>query len=405
MPTMTETITPHPGEPAVLHVTLSGDIYLKSRRTQRRLISRVRNNLGDALASLPADVAIRRIGSHRYRLDVAHRFVEPVIDRIEHVFGVASIDTIEPVPFSTFDELVERSVAQNADRVAGRTFAVRAKRRGSHEWRSPDLIRAVGTGLVAAGGAVDLDAPEVTVTLSVIDDAASVVTDHRRGPGGLPLGTQETVLCLLSGGFDSAAGAWMLMSRGSQVDFVHFSLNCAQSDHALAVAAELWSQWGHGIHPTVHVVEFEPVERALRASVDAHLRQVTLKVLMARAAGMVADEEGLPALVTGDALGQVSSQTMTHLAAVSRATPVPILRPLVGMDKDAIISIARRAGTAELSARAREVCDLSDGLPVATAAGQRQISRSLDRVPAELMTDAVATRKSFKLGDWTPGRM
>jgi adenylyl- and sulfurtransferase ThiI len=100
MPTMTETITPHPGEPAVLHVTLSGDIYLKSRRTQRRLISRVRNNLGDALASLPTDVAIRRIGSHRYRLDVAHRFVEPVIDRIEHVFGVASIDTIEPAPFA-----------------------------------------------------------------------------------------------------------------------------------------------------------------------------------------------------------------------------------------------------------------------------------------------------------------
>jgi thiamine biosynthesis protein ThiI len=384
-------------------VTLSGDIYLKSRRTQRRLISRVRNNLGDALESLSVPVRIHRIGSHRYHVDVAVRDADLVVDRASHVFGVAAIDRVEPVAFSSFEELVDRAVAHNAARVAGRTFAVRAKRRGSHTWRSPDLIRAVGSGLVAAGGSVDLDAPEVTVSMSVIDEAAFVVTDRRRGVGGLPLGTQDPVLCLLSGGFDSAAAAWMLMSRGSPADFVHFSLNCAQSDHALAVATELFTRWGHGTQPTVHVVEFEAVEAALRSSVDAHLRQVTLKVLMAQAAGRIAEEEAIPALVTGDALGQVSSQTMPHLAAVSKATPVPILRPLVGMDKEGIIAIARRAGTAQLSARAREVCDLSDGMPVATAARDRQIARSLDRMPTDVMTDAVTTRKTFKLADWSPG--
>lgn len=386
-----------------LHVTLSGDIYLKSRRTQRRLISRVRNNLGDAIASAGIAVTVERIGSHRYRLDCATADSDALIRRLVTVFGVAGVEVVEPLPFESMDGLVAAAVTRAAPKVAGRTFAVRAKRRGEHEWRSPDLIRAVGAGLVRAGGRVHLDDPEVTVSLSVIDGRASIIVDHVPGAGGLPLGTQDRVLGLMSGGFDSAAAAWLLMSRGSPVDIVHFSLNCAQSDHALAVASELHRGWGHGIHPTVHLVEFQPVKDALRGSVDAHMRQVTLKVLMTQAAGSIADDEGLSALVTGDSLGQVSSQTMPHLVAASRATPVPILRPLVGLGKEDIIGIARRAGTAELSARAREVCDLSDGKPVATAAGRHQIAKSIDRLPADVMTDAVATRKTFALEDWKPG--
>lgn len=388
---------------SMLHVTLSGDVYLKSRRTQKRLISRVRNNLGDAITPVAPDAAIQRIGTHRYRIDVAADERDTVVDRLTHVFGIAGIDIVEPLDFTDLDHLVATAVEHTRHRVVGRTFAVRAKRRGTHEWRSPDLIRAVGAGLVDAGGTVHLDDPEVTVSITVIDRHAYVVSEHVRGAGGLPLGTQDRVLGLVSGGFDSAVAAWMLMSRGSPVDFIHFTLNCAQSDHALAVASQVADSWGHGTNPTVHVVEFQPVEEALRSSVDAHLRQVTLKVLMAQAAGIVANEEGIPALVTGDALGQVSSQTMPHLAAVSRATDVPILRPLVGMAKDDIIRLARRVGTAELSARAREVCDLSDGRPVATAAGERQIGRSLDRLPDDVMTDAVATRKTFDLADWHPG--
>jgi thiamine biosynthesis protein ThiI len=155
----------------------------------------------------------------------------------------------------------------------------------------------------------------------------------------------------------------------------------------------------------VHVVEFQPVKDALFENVDARMRQVALKVLMARAASQIAKEREILALVTGDALGQVSSQTLPHLIGVSEAADVPILRPLLGLPKDAIIDYARRIGTAEISARAREVCDLSEGRPVATSARPNQVGRSVGDVPQALMEDAVATRKTFQLKDWFPGAM
>jgi thiamine biosynthesis protein ThiI len=126
--------------------------------------------------------------------------------------------------------------------------------------------------------------------------------------------------------------------------------------------------------------------------------------MMARAASQIAEERGIAALVTGDAMGQVSSQTLPHLVAVSDAATVPIFRPLLGLPKESIIDRARKVGTAELSARAQEVCDLSEGRPVATKASQRAIDDSVSAMPDQVMTDAVATRKSFLLRDWTPGQ-
>jgi thiamine biosynthesis protein ThiI len=390
--------------PYAVHITLSGDVFLKSRRTQKVLIQRFRNNLDEALNAVGFDQPLMRVGSHRFEILPTESQRGAVIDAAKTVFGVASVDLVHEVVFDGLDDLAEKVAEVSAERVEGSTFAVRAKRSGTHEWRSPDLARRAGALLVEAGGSVDLSHPDEVVSVTVLNDRAFLVTDHQIGAGGLPLGSQDAVLCLLSGGFDSVVAAWMLMSRGCPVDFVHFTLNCAQSDHALAVGSELWQRWGHGTAPQVHLVEFQPVKDALLEHVDPRMRQVTLKVLMAQAAGIIAEDEGLPALITGDSMGQVSSQTLPHLVAVTKATSTPIFRPLLGLPKQAIIDLARDVGTAELSARAQEVCDLSEGRPVATSADESLISRSVQRVPDMIMTDAVATRKSFLLADWTPGQ-
>ena len=388
-----------------IHVTLSGDVYLKSRRTQKRLIKRVRTNLDRAVRGVGYVGALKRIGMHRFELEPSDEMLGAVRDAALSVFGISSVDTVREIAFEDIEHLADTAAELSVDEVRGRTFAVRVKRTGAHDWNSMDLARAIGSNLHAASAGVDLTSPDVEVRLTVLDEQAFLVQDHRRAMGGLPLGTQDPVLCLVSGGFDSVVAAWMMMSRGCPVDFVHFSLNCAQSDHALAVARELWTRWGHGTEPTVHLVEFEPVKDALFEHADPRMRQIALKVMMARAASEIAVSEGITALVTGDALGQVSSQTLPHLVAVSKSCETPVLRPLLGLPKESIIDLARTVGTAELSARAQEVCDLSEGGRVATAASEQAISRTVNRIPDDVLRDVLATRKSFALRDWSPGQL
>ena len=388
----------------MIHITLSGDIFLKSRRTQSRMITRVLSSLRSALDEAGCDSPLERLGSHRFALDAGDR-TDAVVERATRVFGVASVDEMEELGAGDLDHLASEVARLTRDRVSDRTFGVRVKRRGSHPWTSYDFASKSGSLLVEAGGTVNLDHPQESVDVIVLDDRAFLVVAHHRGPGGLPVGTQEPVLGLISGGFDSVVAAWMMMSRGCPVEFVHFTLSCSQSDHAVAVARSLWERWGYGTDPIVHVVEFQPVKEALLERVDARMRQVALKVLMARAASEIARERGILALLTGDAMGQVSSQTLPHLVAVSEASEIPIFRPLLGLPKQDIIDYARRIGTAELSARAQEVCDLSEGRPVATDARPEMVARSVKDIPGFLMADAVATRKVFHLRDWLPGAM
>jgi thiamine biosynthesis protein ThiI len=255
-----------------LHVTLSGDVFLKSRRTQKRLIKRVRANLRSAVADAGYEGPMGRIGTHRFELSPPPEQLDAVGNAALSVFGISSVDTVTLIEYDTIDELARRVGELSLNSVTGRSFAARVKRRGNHDWNSMDLAKLIGSELFDASVGVDLRDPDVEVRVTVLDDQAYLVVNHERAPGGLPLGTQDTVLCLVSGGFDSVVAAWMLMSRGCPVDFIHFSLNCAQSDHALAVARELWTTWGHGTSPTVHLVEFQPVKDALLENVDARRR-------------------------------------------------------------------------------------------------------------------------------------
>ena len=208
---------------------------------------------------------------------------------------------------------------------------------------------------------------------------------------------------LLSGGIDSPVAAWMMLRRGCPIDILHFQLDCAQADHALAVGFELVEGWGQGADAQLHVVDFQPVKEALHSHVRPGLRQVLLKVLMTQAAGRLAERIQIPMLVTGDSLGQVSSQTSSHLVAVDYFADLPILRPLVALPKEEIVGRARGIGTYELSIRGKEVCDLSEGKPVATAASAGRLQGALENLDERLLDDAVASWTTLAARDWHPG--
>lgn len=400
----------HVGGTDVLLVTLGSDVYTKSPRTRSRFRATLERNLQASLACENVTAGLRPLDAGRLILSVAtsaatatNSKLREAADAAARTFGVQRIERARPLTWAALEELAGEVAQASEDRVRGRSFAVRVRRHGTHPWTSTEAERVIGARLLAASAGVDLSDPDVEVPVVVVDDQAWLILERWDGPGGMPLGTQEGCLSLLSGGFDSPVAAWMLMRKGSPVDFVHVQLSCAQTDHALAVAHDLWRRWGAGTSPLAWILDFTGVQQLIRDRIHPSLRQVVLKQLMFAAADRVAAELDLPALVTGESVGQVSSQTLRHLHEIDRSSTRVVIRPLAGFDKQEIIAKARAIGTERLSARAQEVCDLSGGHRVAVAARAPELGRARAALPGGLVDEAVRTRRVVALEDWLPG--
>jgi thiamine biosynthesis protein ThiI len=238
-----------------------------------------------------------------------------------------------------------------------------------------DVERELGTALLPAARRVDLGAPEVTVRVEVHRGAAHLFREKVPGAGGLPLGTEGRAVALVSGGFDSAVAAWQMLRRGVRLDYVFCNLGGRTHElGALRVMKVIAERWSYGDRPRLHALDFRPVVRELMDRTAPRLWQVLLKREMLRAAEQVARAVRGQALVTGEALGQVSSQTLSNLAVISEATELPIFRPLVGFHKQEIIDLAEHVGTAPLSAVVGEYCAIVPRRP-ATAARRADVLR------------------------------
>jgi thiamine biosynthesis protein ThiI len=195
------------------------------------------------------------------------------------------------------------------------------------------------------------------------------------------------------------------MRRGTTVELVVCDIGgCAQTDAALEVARELVTTWTPGIESKVHVVDLVPVIAALRERVEPRIRQVLLKRAMYRTATLVAREMRGEAIVTGESLGQVSTQTLRNLAVAEEAAGIPVLRPLIGMDKEEIIARARRIGTHDASVRVREYCAIATGR-VETAARLREVLTAEGQVDESFIASAVWNRRVVDLLTWQPERL
>ncbi|MEA2003137.1 MAG: THUMP domain-containing protein, partial [Actinomycetota bacterium] len=324
-------------------------------------------------------------------------------EAVSRVFGLDRVDRVTEVSADTLDELAANAAPLALPWVTGKKYAVRVRRMGSQDWKSKDAEIAIADQLYDASAGVDLKNPEVTVRVRVQNNKAVVSSRSWPGAGGLPIGTQSPALLLLSGGIDSPVAAWMMMRRGCPLDMLHFQLECNQADHALAVGHQLAVRWGHGADINLHVIDFEPVKKELTAAVHPRLRQVLLKQLMTEAAYRVSRRLDFPLLVSGDSLGQVSSQTAANLVEIDKYAQAPLLRPLIAHTKQEIVDRARVIGTYELSTKAREVCDLSEGRPVETAAATYRLERGMSRLRKGLIDEALETWESVPAADWFPG--
>jgi len=289
---------------------------------------------------------------------------------------------------------------QYGDNIAGRPFAVRS-RRGLKTFakNSPELNFEIGGYLKETFNLqVNLDAPEITVHVEVAAEGTYIYTAKHAGIGGLPVGSSGHGIVLFSGGIDSPAAAYMMMKRGMRVTLVHLYNSTINRDFGKIerLAACLSRYQGH---LDLYLVDLEEFQRHAIAMVADDYRMVIYKRQMIRSAGRIALTIKGQALVTGDSLGQVASQTLANIQAIYDVSPLPLLSPLIAWDKDEIIAIAQRTGTFEKSIE--EYCDICSYLIAKhpqTAAKPEAIARFEAMLPAA--DDDYPTRRIyFKSGE------
>ena len=315
-----------------------------------------------------------------------------VCDRLSRVPGVANFLRAVPAA-SDFDAIVETVLGELAE-VEADSFRVTARRADKRfPLTSPQIERELGGRIKEAKGwRVDLDRPALTVRVEVLADRAFCCLRKEPGPGGLPSGASGRVACLLSGGIDSPVAAWRMIKRGCRVRFVHFHsypiLSRTSQDKVAELAALLTR---YQLESRLYVVAFGEIQRQVVLAVPPPLRVVVYRRLMLRIAERIARASGSAALVTGEAVGQVASQTLDNMAVIDAAATLPVLRPLVGMDKDEIVNEARRLGTYEISIIPDEdCCTLFTPKHPATRATARQLDEAETALPVDTLVDEAA---------------
>ena len=285
-----------------------------------------------------------------------------VKDRLVRVFGIANFLMARMVPLDlAHPDLGElnNAIGQDLQQRSFTTFRVTAKRADKRlPLTSMDVERAVGKHLCTiTGKKVSLTNPDLTVYVELLSKDVYYSVDKVVGPGGMPVGVSGKVACLISGGIDSPVAAYRMMKRGCRALFVHFSgrplVGRASEEKVHDLVQALTA---HQYQSRLYVVPFGEIQREIVAQAPAPFRVVLYRRLMLRIAEELAQREQCWGLVTGDSLGQVASQTPENLSVVQEAAELPILRPLIGMDKAEITDQAQRIGTFSISIEPDQDC-------------------------------------------------
>jgi thiamine biosynthesis protein ThiI len=347
-----------------------GEIALKGKN-RSYFYRKLRRNLRESLKAHDIEGEVWQEGQRIY-LETPQ--MEEALDVTQRVFGIVSLSPVQVVCPDLDLILPEAvSVARQAGLGPTRTFRVQARRADkSFPFISPEIERRAGEAIIEATGArpnLSRDA-EVEIGIEIRPERALVFGETLPGPGGLPLGSQGRVVALLSSGIDSPVAAWLMMKRGCGILPVHFSTGPAQTEQVEAIIEALnRHSYGWRLKPIIlsHQEILGPTLARLRELRQERWTCLFCKRLILTKATEIAEEMGASALVTGDSLGQVASQTLTNLEAISYGIQKPILRPLIGFDKTEIMGLARAIGTYEASIHEAHACPFLPDHPLTQA--------------------------------------
>ena len=312
---------------------------------------------------------LKDLGKFNIRIAQSTVYIEPLeenidfetaVERIRKIFGIAGFSRAA-VAEKNYQDIKKTALEYLQDLMPDvKTFKVDAKRSDKHfPMKSPEIMREIGGDILEAFPhlKVDVHHPEVTVTVEIRDYAAYIHAKRIPGAGGLPVGSGGKAMLLISGGIDSPVAGYMMAKRGLELQAIHFVSPPYTSDRAREKVESLCAKMGEycgRIH--FYCVPFTKIQEALRDHCAEELFTLLMRRLMMEIAQHFADKEGAQALVTGESLGQVASQTLSALACTDAVCRMPVLRPLIGMDKSEIVEISRKIDTYELSILPYEDC-------------------------------------------------
>ena len=354
---------------------------IKSDSVRKRFIKVLTGNIRNVLNKHDDTLAVVR---HWDYIEVRSKLTENrphLIELLQRIPGIHHFLEVDEKPFTDLHDIFEQTLQDVGSQLENKTFCVRVKRKGKHNFSSIEAERYIGGGLNQhiATAKVKLTNPDVTVRIDIEHDKMMLVKARHAGIGGYPIGTQEDVLSLISGGFDSGVSSYMLIRRGSRVHYCFFNLGGAAHEIGVKqMAYHIWSRFSPSHKVRFIAINFEAVVGEILEKIDSGQMGVVLKRMMVRAASKIAERFAIQAIVTGEALGQVSSQTLTNLRLIDEASETLVLRPLISHDKEQIIATAKEIGTDDIAKSMPEFCGVISKNPTVKAVREKIVAEELN---------------------------
>ena len=381
------------------------EISIKSKSVRNRLIKLLQHNIINATKHHGIETHIHSQWD-KLIVTVADNLADTelknkVVAQLKLIPGIHSFMQVEEFEFISFEDVYQKVKAVYEHKLENNTFAVRVRRRGKHEFNSQQAERQIG-GMLKQGTqnkGVSLSNPNVLINLEIDSNKVFLITDKYQGLGGFPVSSQGEVLSLISGGYDSGVAAYRAIRRGMKVHYLFF--NMGGNVHELGVKQVsyfLWDKFASSHRVKFITIPFERIVGEILEKTHHGVRGVILKRMMVRVASAMAKKMDIEAIVTGEAVGQVSSQTLINLSHIDRASQSLVLRPLIMSDKQDIIDEASAIGTSLFAENMPEFCGvISDHPNVCPKASFVEEQEAL--MSQDLVEDAVLHSKLMDIKD------
>jgi len=333
-----------------------GELGLKGKNI-KQFILQLKQNIQEALVDFP-EVRVTRTQGRMFVV-LNGQNPEPIIEKCKKIFGIYSLSLAIKVE-NKEEAIKEGALAALEQSEDANTFKVAVRRANkAFPIRSQEMNRVLGAHLLknTSGFTVNVHEPDVEIRVEIREKATYITSTVIPGAGGLPVGTGGKSLLLLSGGIDSPVAAYLIMKRGVQVEMIHFHSPPFTSERAKQKVLDLTNvltEYGGSIN--LHLVPFTKLQQEIFKTIPERYAMTVMRRVMLQISEKVCKNENILALATGESLGQVASQTLASMNVINEVTNLPVLRPLVGMDKEEIIAYSKAIHTYDISIRPYEDC-------------------------------------------------